>query len=46
MYRQNRRGLYVGVVVTWILHPDSMAGRPIQWIPTNGTYPDDLKPKE
>lgn len=30
----------------WILHPESMAGGPIVWVPTNGTYPEDLKPKE
>jgi thymidylate synthase ThyX len=23
----------------WVLHPDSLAGGPIRWIPTNGTYP-------
>lgn len=25
----------------WVLHPDSMAGGPIVWIPTNGEYPHD-----
>lgn len=25
----------------WVLHPDSMAGGPIVWIPTNGTYPHE-----
>jgi thymidylate synthase ThyX len=25
----------------FVLHPDSMAGGPIVWIPTNGTYPHD-----
>ena len=25
----------------WVLHPDSMAGGPVVWIPTNGTYPHD-----
>lgn len=30
----------------WILSPDSMNGGPIVWIPTNGTYPSDLKSKE
>lgn len=24
----------------WVLHPDSMAGGPIVWVPTNGTYPE------
>jgi len=28
----------------FVLHPDSMAGGPIVWIPTNGTYPHDLAP--
>lgn len=28
----------------WVLHPDSMNGGPIRWIPTNGTYPhEELK---
>jgi thymidylate synthase ThyX len=26
----------------WVLHPDSMAGGPVQWIPTNGTYPKEF----
>lgn len=26
----------------WVLHPDSMAGGPIVWIPTNGVYPHDV----
>lgn len=26
----------------WVLHPDSMNGGPIQWIPTNGTYPHEV----
>ena len=26
----------------WVLHPDSMAGGPIRWIPTNGTYPKEF----
>ena len=30
----------------WVLHPDSMAGGPIVWIPTNGTYPHDVINKE
>jgi len=25
----------------WVLHPSSMAGGPIQWVPTNGTYPHE-----
>ena len=25
----------------FVLHPDSMAGGPIVWIPTNGTYPHE-----
>lgn len=25
----------------FVLHPDSMAGGPIRWIPTNGQYPHD-----
>lgn len=25
----------------WVLHPDSMNGGPIKWIPTNGTYPHE-----
>lgn len=25
----------------WVLHPDSMAGGPVQWIPTNGTFPTE-----
>lgn len=25
----------------WVLHPDSMNGGPIRWIPTNGTYPHE-----
>lgn len=25
----------------WVLHPDSMAGGPIKWIATNGTYPHE-----
>lgn len=27
----------------WVLHPDSINGGPIRWIPTNGTYPEELK---
>lgn len=27
----------------WVLHPDSMAGGPVRWIPTNGTFPEDFK---
>lgn len=27
----------------WILAPESMAGGPIRWIPTNGTYPKELR---
>lgn len=23
----------------WVLHPDSMAGGPVVWVPTNGVYP-------
>ena len=26
----------------WVLHPDSMAGGPVVWIPTNGTYPHEM----
>lgn len=26
----------------WVLHPDSMAGGPIVWVPTNGTYPKEF----
>lgn len=26
----------------FVLHPDSMAGGPIVWIPTNGTYPHEV----
>lgn len=26
----------------WVLHPDSMAGGEIRWIPTNGTYPEHI----
>jgi thymidylate synthase ThyX len=26
----------------FVLHPDSMAGGPIVWIPTNGSYPHDV----
>lgn len=26
----------------WVLHPDSMAGGPIRWVPTNGTYPKEF----
>jgi thymidylate synthase ThyX len=26
----------------WVLHPDAMAGGPIVWIPTNGTYPWEI----
>lgn len=26
----------------WILHPDSMKGGPVEWIPTNGVWPDDV----
>lgn len=26
----------------WVLHPDSMAGGPVVWVPTNGTYPKDF----
>ncbi len=29
----------------WILHPDSMKGGDIVWIPTNGTWPEDV-PRE
>jgi hypothetical protein len=29
----------------WVLHPDSMNGGPIVWVPTNGTYPQELKGK-
>jgi hypothetical protein len=25
----------------FVLHPDSMAGGPIEWIPTNGKYPHE-----
>jgi thymidylate synthase ThyX len=25
----------------WVLYPESMAGGPIRWIPTNGTYPHE-----
>jgi thymidylate synthase ThyX len=25
----------------WVLHPDSMAGGPVVWVETNGTYPWD-----
>lgn len=28
----------------WVLHPDSMAGGPIVWVPTNGVYPQELRP--
>lgn len=29
----------------FVLHPESMAGGPVRWIPTNGTYPHDkVKP--
>ena len=29
----------------WILHPDSMEGkRPIEWVKTNGSYPEHLRP--
>lgn len=27
----------------FVLHPDSMAGGPIVWIPTNGQYPNNLR---
>lgn len=27
----------------FVLHPDSMAGGPVVWIPTNGQYPKELK---
>jgi thymidylate synthase ThyX len=27
----------------WILHPDSMAGGPIRWIPTNGVFPEEAR---
>ena len=27
----------------WVLHPDAMNGGPIVWVPTNGTYPEELK---
>lgn len=30
----------------FILHPDSMAGGPVNWIPTNGVYPEELRPCE
>jgi len=26
----------------WVLHPDSMAGGPIHWVPTNGVYPKEF----
>lgn len=26
----------------WVLHPDSMAGGPIVWVATNGSYPHDV----
>lgn len=26
----------------WVLHPDSMAGGPVVWVPTNGTYPKEF----
>lgn len=26
----------------WVLHPDSMAGGPVVWVPTNGTYPQEF----
>ena len=29
----------------WVLSPSSMEGKKIQWIRTNGYYPDELKPK-
>jgi thymidylate synthase ThyX len=25
----------------WVLHPSSLAGSPVRWIPTTGTYPHD-----
>lgn len=27
----------------WVLHPSAMAGGPIRWVATNGTYPQDLR---
>lgn len=30
----------------WVLHPDAMAGGPIVWIPTNGTYPERMPEDE
>jgi thymidylate synthase ThyX len=27
----------------WVLHPDSMEGGEIRWVPTNGVYPDELR---
>lgn len=27
----------------WVLAPESMAGAPVRWIPTNGTYPKELR---
>ena len=27
----------------WVLAPESLAGGPVRWIPTNGTYPQELK---
>jgi len=29
----------------WVLSPESMEGGPIEWIPTNGIYPKNLRPK-
>lgn len=26
----------------WVLHPDSMAGGPVRWIPTNGVFPTEF----
>ena len=27
----------------WVLHPDSMNGGPIRWIPTNGRFPEEAR---
>ena len=29
----------------WVLHPDSMNGGPVEWIPTNGVFPEKARTK-
>lgn len=41
MYRQDRDPANMATRLIWVLHPESMNGGPIKWVPTNGTYPHE-----